>query len=108
MDDSRAHELLTRERQRVERALARIEGEDESTEPSEGDQAAELYDEEFGGELGERLREELAAIGRAEQRLEQGRYGLSVESGRPIPDARLEMIPWAERTADEQERYERS
>ena len=24
----------------------------------------------------------------------------------PIPDARLEIIPWAERTAEEQARYE--
>ena len=48
------------------------------------------------------------AIERAEKRLEEGTYGLSVESGRPIPDERLELIPWAERTADEQARYERS
>jgi RNA polymerase-binding transcription factor DksA len=34
--------------------------------------------------------------------------GLSVESGRPIPDERLEAIPWAERTAEEQERFERA
>ena len=53
-----------------------------------------------------RLREELAAIERAEQRLRDGTYGLSVESGEPNPDARLEMIPWAERTAEEQARYE--
>jgi RNA polymerase-binding transcription factor len=53
------------------------------------------------------LRQELGAIERAERRLAEGRYGLSVESGEPIPDARLEAIPWAERTAAEQERYER-
>jgi RNA polymerase-binding transcription factor DksA len=29
-----------------------------------------------------------------------------VESGEPIPDARLEAIPWAERTTEEQARYE--
>jgi RNA polymerase-binding transcription factor DksA len=29
-----------------------------------------------------------------------------VESGEPIPDARLQSIPWAERTAEEQARYE--
>ena len=43
----------------------------------------------------------LDAIERAEKRLADGTYGLSVESGRPIPDERLETIPWAERTADE-------
>ena len=41
-------------------------------------------------------------------RLAEDTYGLSVESAEPIPDARLEAIPWAERTAEEQARYERS
>ena len=54
--------------------------------------------------LAEPLRDELAAVERAEQRIEQGTYGLSVESGEPIPDARLEAIPWAERTAEEEQR----
>jgi RNA polymerase-binding transcription factor DksA len=34
--------------------------------------------------------------------------GLSVESGRPIPDVRLEAIPWADRTPEEPERFERA
>ena len=41
-----------------------------------------------------------------EQRLAEGTYGLSVESGKPIPDGRLELIPWAERTADEQQKID--
>jgi DnaK suppressor protein len=45
---------------------------------------------------------------RAGRRLGEGTYGLSVESDEPIPDARLEAIPWAERTVEEQARYERS
>jgi len=36
-----------------------------------------------------------------------GTYGLSVESGEPIPDARLEARPTAERTVEEEERYRR-
>jgi DnaK suppressor protein len=46
----------------------------------------------------------LAAIERAEQRLAEGTYGISVVSGEAIPDARLEAIPWADRTAEEQGR----
>ena len=42
-----------------------------------------------------------------EKRLAEGKYGLSVESGEAIPDARLEAVPWAERTVEEQARYER-
>ena len=54
----------------------------------------------------ERLERDLEAIARAEQRVEEGTYGLSIESGEPIPDGRLEAMPWAERTAEEQARFE--
>jgi DksA/TraR C4-type zinc finger protein len=49
----------------------------------------------------------LAAVERAEQRLATGTYGLSVRSGEPIPDERLEAVPTAELTvaeADEEAR----
>jgi DnaK suppressor protein len=46
-------------------------------------------------------------VERAEQRLAEGTYGLSIESGEPIADDRLEAMPTAERTAAEQERFER-
>ena len=53
------------------------------------------------------LRDQLAALERAEERLRDGRYGLSVESGEPIPDERLEVVPTAQRTVTEEERLER-
>jgi DnaK suppressor protein len=71
------------------------------------DQASELYADELEEGIGDDLREALGAIERAEARLEQGTFGLSVESGLPIPDERLEAFPTAERTVEEQERYER-
>ena len=37
-----------------------------------------------------------------QQRLAAGTYGLSVESGEPIPDERLEAFPTAERTVEEE------
>jgi DnaK suppressor protein len=111
VDPERARELLARERARVERALAGIAEREDATELSVVDQhpadyATELFDRELEDGLAERLREELEAIERAEKRLEDGTYGLSVESGKPIEDARLEATPWAERTAEEQARYE--
>jgi RNA polymerase-binding transcription factor DksA len=45
---------------------------------------------------------------RAEARLAKGTFGLSVESGARIPDERLEAEPLAERTVEEQFRFERS
>jgi DnaK suppressor protein len=113
MDEARARELLAQHRERIERTLADLERSDGGDELSHLDQhpadvATELYDEELDEGMADQLREELAAVERAEQRLEEGTYGLSVESGEPIPDGRLEAIPWAERTAAEQERHERS
>lgn len=114
IDDDKARELLTRERKRIESALADIERMRQS-EISEVDTAtapeddAEVIEEEtVDRAVEEQLRRELEAIERAEQRLADGAYGLSVESGEPIPAQRLEAVPWAERTAEEQQRYERS
>lgn len=109
MDAQRARELLSRERARIERALADAVPSDPDDYPDRadpGDVASATLENELEAGLAERLRGELEAIERAEQRLAQGRYGLSVESGQPIPDERLEAIPWAERTTEEQARYD--
>jgi DnaK suppressor protein len=111
MDEARARELLAQNRERIERSLADLARTDQDEELSTldqhpADEATELYEDELDEGLADRLRDELAALERAEERLEQGTYGVSIVSGDPIPDARLEAIPWAERTAQEQERYE--
>ena len=109
MDPQHARELLARERARVEGALAALPAPDSAdvTDPFEAsDVSPELFDEELDEARAEQLRDELDAIGQAERRLGDGTYGVSVESGEPIPDARLEAIPWAERTAEEQAAYE--
>jgi DnaK suppressor protein len=106
VDPERARELLAAERARIERALRRLGHEDTGEETDEDDPlnlAADLYQDELDEGLADDLREELAAIERAEKRLEAGTYGLSVESGAPIPDERLEAIPTAERTTAEEE-----
>lgn len=110
MDTAQARELLDRERARIELALTDFApeaiGGDDPDPFDQGDVAPDLLDAEIGEGVAGALREELAEIERAEQRLEAGTYGLSVESGEPIPDARLQSIPWAERTAEEQARLE--
>jgi DnaK suppressor protein len=112
VDADRARELLRRERERIRRALAGEgggwEGDDELSTADQhlGDQGTELFEDELEAGLRDQLLNELAAVERAEARIEAGTYGLSVESGEPIPDERLEAIPTAERTAQEQARYE--
>ena len=104
MDEARARELLARERERIERSLA-DHGATPNTEPSTdpGDEAAELTGRDVDAGLADHLRDELEAVERAEQRLADGTYGVSVVSGEVIPDGRLEAIPWADRTAEEDE-----
>jgi DnaK suppressor protein len=111
MDEKRARELLDRERTRVEEALAELgnqgplEG-DERLEPGDEDDE-DLYQDEIDAGRREQLMNALAAVERAEARLDAGTYGLSVESGEPIPDGRLEAIPTAERTVEEEDRFRR-
>jgi DnaK suppressor protein len=109
MDPHRARGLLAGRRAQIEHELSELsqpEGAGETDPLDPADPAPELVDVEVTESQVERLRDELEAIERAERRLAEGTYGLSVESGEPIPDGRLEAIPWAERTAAEQERYE--
>lgn len=111
VDTEQARELLAQARERIERELKDLAPVDvESvTDPFEAaDVGGDLLDAEIGEGSAERLGAELQAIDRAEQRLADGTYGTSIESGQPIPDGRLHAIPWAERTAEEQARYEAS
>jgi RNA polymerase-binding transcription factor len=111
MDEARASELLAHERQRIERSLVDLDpAPDEELSHVDqhlADAGSELFETEREAGLATQLREELAAVERAEQRLAEGKFGLSVESGEPIPDERLERMPWAERTVEEQARYDR-
>ena len=111
MDEGRARELLARERERIERSLADLgpapDEELSHVDQHPADAGSDLFETEREEGLATQLREALAAIERAERRLADGKYGLSVESGEPIPDERLERMPWAERTVQEQSRYDR-
>jgi DnaK suppressor protein len=106
VDPDRARELLALERTRIEGELARLEREgslegDDQREPGDED-SEDLYQDEFNQGRADDLRRELAALERAEARLAAGKYGLSVVSGKPIPDARMEARPLAERTIEEE------
>jgi len=108
MDAERAQELLALERERIERAMEslgrRSGGAGDDREPGE-EGSESLYENEFDAGLAEDLAVQLAALERAETRLQAGTYGLSVESGERIPDQRLEAVPTAERTVAEEELY---
>ena len=115
MDEDRARALVARERRRIEEALAALAGEDQVEDASHFDQTgesaeagAELQHEMVDSAVATSLQHELASVVRAETRIAKGTFGLSVESGARIPDDRLEAEPLAERTVEEQSRFERS
>jgi DnaK suppressor protein len=108
MDEQRARQLLAEERARLELSL-RDAGQDARDERSTIGDTGDLFDgaEPLTAEAGtdaviSGIRDQLAALDRAEARLQSGTYGRSVLSGRPIPDERLEADPAAELTVEEE------
>jgi DnaK suppressor protein len=105
MEEDRARELLSAERERIEGELTALRG----TDPEESDARREpgdltdesLYQDEFDAGRDQDLQRRLESVERAEERLAAGTYGLSVRSGEPIPDQRLEANPTAELTVEE-------
>ncbi len=107
MDEERARALLKAERSRVEGLLRDVSGaglEDRAEANAPGDltdPAERLTAEQGDDAVAGALQQRLAAIERAEHRIGDGTYGVSVRSGRPIPDDRLEADPAAELTVEE-------
>jgi DnaK suppressor protein len=107
MNKDRAAQLLNAERARVQGLLDELQNESESNreaanEAGDMSNASEsLVAEGLDDAVVAGLKVRLAAIDRAEQRLEAGSYGLSTLSGDVIPDERLEADPAAELTVDE-------
>ncbi|MBK5219712.1 MAG: hypothetical protein JJE35_07995 [Thermoleophilia bacterium] len=107
MNSDRARELLSNERKQIEEAIAAAQ----RGGPEEGDAKREpgdfnsegLYQDEFDAGQVADLKSRLEAVERAEERLAAGKYGLSIRSGEPIPDKRLEASPTAELTVEEAE-----
>jgi DnaK suppressor protein len=107
MDPGRGRQLVAAERARIEGEMAALDREspeegDARREPGDNDSEG-LYQDEFDAGRAAALKDRLAAVERAEERLAAGTYGLSVKSGEPIPDARLEANPTAELTVAEQD-----
>jgi DnaK suppressor protein len=107
MDTTRAKDLLGAERLRVEQLLKDID-QAGAADRVAANQSGDMYDSAEplttqGGDesVKAELTDRLAAVDRAERRLEDGTYGLSVRSGQPIPDDRLEADPTAELTVEE-------
>jgi RNA polymerase-binding protein DksA len=97
----RFEERLKAERDAIEsRIAANKRGIQETVQDESGvgdleDEASLLYDREAEIDENARDRKELAQVNRALERIEQGTYGRSEVSGKPIPIERLEALPHA-------------
>jgi RNA polymerase-binding transcription factor len=83
----------------------RAEEEEDFTEHDAGDMSQSLFTREVDATVEQQIERRLENAERALQKIEEGTYGLSDESGEPIPKGRLEAVPEAVRTVEEQERY---
>ena len=86
-----------------ERDLGEAEGD---TTLDSGDLSQDMFTREMDASIGEQVERRLGEVDRALRKIEEGTYGLSDESGEPISRGRLEAIPEATRTVEEQQRFE--
>ena len=114
-------ELLQEKRQAVSAALDNLHREnsvsleDETGELVSGsadqhlaDTATETVEREIGNTLEEHDERLLGAIDAALKRIDDGTYGKCVNCGAPIPEERLEAMPWATLCIDCKRKEERS
>src|ERR671919_1742435 len=87
-----------------EKDLGETEGE---TTLDSGDLSQDMFTREMDASIGEQVERRLREVDRALQKVEEGTYGLSDDSGESIPRGRLEAVPEALRTVEEQQRFER-
>ena len=120
VDVEHFRELLLEKREAVSAALDNLHREnsvsleDETGELVSGsadqhlaDTATETVDREIGNTLEEHDERLLAEIDAALRRIEDGTYGKCVNCGAPIPEERLEAMPWATLCIDCKRKEER-
>ena len=92
--------IEARTRQREARIPATVREPDDVADTI--DEAAMLEEREQAIIENDLDRDTLAKVERALERVQEGSYGISEVSGRPIPIERLEAVAWATTLVDEQ------
>jgi DnaK suppressor protein len=83
----------------------RGEEEEDFTEHDSGDMSQSLFTRELDATVEQQVDRRLQYVDRALQKIDEGTYGLSDDSGEPIPIGRLEAVPEAIRTVEEQQQF---
>lgn len=100
------HELVAKREALLAAQLAGRAGQRKIGDPEseQGDVAEQIVEQDAALRLGTVDAALLADVERALAKIDAGSYGVSEESGAAIPVARLEAVPWARRTAEEEGR----
>ena len=112
---ARQKERLLQMRDELHRIQSGMQGDEQNRSEEEGDfsqhdsgdMSQQMFTREMDATIGEQAGRRLEDVERALAKIEEGTYGLSDESGDPIPRGRLEAAPEALRTVDEQQDFER-
>ena len=117
IDMNKYRQLLLEERGRLTRLLKQ-QGDDEAEEAGDANDNevstgypsdASSDADEIAAELADRDRDEagdeaaagtLRQVDAALERIENGTYGVCVVTGKPIPEERLEALPWTDVTVE--------
>ena len=97
-------EVMVRHTEDVELERGEEEGD---TQGDSGDQSQNLFEREVDATLEQQFGQEIEDVERALEKIEEGTYGVSDESGEQIPKGRLEAMPQAAYTIEEQQRREK-
>lgn len=112
--------FIERQRERLEALRAQLSAMEEDTEAEgralrdeyageprdSGDEGANMAQREIDAALSDEDERRLRAIRRALDKIKEGTYGRSDASGKPIPKGRLEAMPEALYTIEEESRRE--
>ena len=113
MDTQDARQSLEQMLRELDSATSTLEAEGagDSSELSHvdqhpGDTASELTDADNQNAVLENSAQQRAEVEAALARIEDGTFGVCVDCGKPIPEARLEVRPEAARCVEDQQKYE--
>jgi DnaK suppressor protein len=96
-----ARARLTAEHTRlVEEIAEAVALPEQMTYGSQAAAATQVFEQERELAMRERANLHLQAVERSLARLDDGTYGICIRCGRPIAEARLEALPWAEHCID--------
>ena len=120
LDVAHYRQLLLEKREAVSAALDNLQRENSGSLEEEtgelvsgsadqhmADTATETVEREIGNTLEEHDERLLDAIDAALRRMDEGTYGKCVNCGAPIPEGRLEAMPWATLCIDCKRKEER-